>query len=168
MKKNFIVLAIVLICVVLGCKSKDEKLKMKLTGVITSYMEENIDDFRVDSVSIMGIDSLTDLDFAYFQKIIFKNTESEILTNRILYLDPITDEEYDEQEKLQSQLQMIQNRIQFCDSILMDQRTDTTSVEYFFVATKIYGKGKGETIQIQEIGFPIDKNFVIKEIDIFN
>ena len=128
-------------------------------------MEKNMDGFTVDSVNIMGIDSLTDLEFAYFQKIIYENHESELLYNRMLYIYPITDEEYDEKEKLQSQLQGIQNRIQLCDSILLDVKTDTVAINYFFVAAKIFGKNKQGEIRLHEIGFPMDKSLTVKEID---
>jgi hypothetical protein len=128
-------------------------------------MEKNMENFTVDSVNIMCIDSLTDLDFAYFQKIIYENREKEILANRALYIYPITDEEFDEQEKLQSQLQNVQNRIQLCDNILLDTKTDTIDIQYFFVAAKIFGKDKKGEIKTHEIGFPIDKNFAVKEIE---
>jgi len=168
MNKWFIMVFFVFACLVVGCKNQNERLKIKVTKVITSYVEENMEGFTVDSVLIMGIDSLTDLDFAYFQKIIYENHESKILSNRMLYLYPITEEEFDEQEKLQSQLQAIRDRIQLCDNILLDIQTDTVSVEYFFVATKIFGKDKNGETRTHEIGFPIDKNFIVKEIDMGN
>jgi len=164
MNKCFILILVVFVCAVFGCGNQDKKLKMELTKIITSYMEENMDGFKVDSVSVLGIDSLTDLEFAYFQKIIFENRVSEILADRVLYY-PTTDEEFDEQEKLQAQLQTIKNRILLCDGILLDNRTDTVSIQYFFVATKIFGKDKKGDIQTHEIGFPMDKNLTVKEID---
>ena len=165
MSRKKILIIIIPIFFVFGCKNPHEKLKIKLTKAITSYMEENMKELCIDSVSIMGIDSLTDLDFAYFQKIVYENRESEILANRNLYIYPDTDEEFDEQEKLQSQLQAIQNYILLCDSILLDNRTDTILMQYFFVATKIFGKDKKGKVQIYEIGFPIDKYFNVKEIE---
>jgi len=165
MNKRFIIVFCVLLGFAFGCGNQDERLKIKITKVITSYMEENMEGFTVDSVNIMGIDSLTDLEFAYFQKIIYENRESEIFANRMLYIYPITDEEFDEQEKLQSQLQNIQSRIQLCNNVLLDIQTDTVSVNYFVVAAKIFGKDKKGETQIHEIGFPIDKNFIVKEID---
>ena len=168
MNRRLFLCVIALIICVFSCDTKQEKLKTKFTKVISSYVENNMDAFKIDSISIMGIDSLTDLDFAYFQKVIFKNYESEIYANPALYFDPITDEEFDEQEKLQSQLQMIQNNIQRCDSILLDNQTDTVSVQYFFVATRIFGKDDKGNSQIREIGFPIDKKFAIREINLFD
>jgi len=165
MNRRFIIVFCVLVGFVFGCKNQNEKLKGKLTKVITSYVVENMEGFAVDSIDIMGIDSLTDLEFAYFQKIIYENRESEILANRMLYIYPITDEEFDEQEKLQTQLQNIKNRIQLCDSILLDERTDTLALQYFFVGAKIFGKDKKGETQIHQIGFPIYKNFTVKEID---
>jgi hypothetical protein len=166
-KKTFGVI-IMLICFVYGCKSKHEKLKIKLTNVITSYMEQTIDGFKVDSVSIMGIDSLTDLDFAYFKKVILKNQELQLYNNPLLYENSVSDEEFDEQQKLQLQLQNIQHSIFQCDSILIDERTDTITVQYFFVGTIVYGKDKQKKIQVQEIGFPVNKHFEVEEINIFN
>jgi hypothetical protein len=163
-KKKFFI-AIVFVFLTFGCKNQHEKLKIKFTKIITSYMEENMANFCIDSVFIMGIDSLTDLDFAYFQKIVYENRESEILANRNLYIPPVTDEEFGEQEKLQSQLQTVRENISLCNNILLKERTDTISINYFFVATKIFGKDKKGKQQIYEIGFPIDKNFTIKEID---
>jgi hypothetical protein len=130
-------------------------------------MEKNSEGFQVDSVFIMSVDSLTDFDFAYFQKIILKNKEEQLYNNPLLYIDAITDTEFDKQEKLHLQLQNLQRSISQCDSILLDERTDTTSLQYFFVATTIYGKDKDSKVQVQEIGFPIDKDFVVKEIDLF-
>ena len=168
MYRRFFLCAIALIVFVLSCGTREKKMKIKFTEVISSYVEKNMNDFKIDSISIMGIDSLTDMDFAYFQKVIYKNYENEIYANPALYLDPITDEEFDEQEKLQSQLQLIQNHIQRCDNILLDTQTDTVNVQYFFVATKIFGKDNKGNTQIHEIGFPIDKNFIIKEINLFD
>ena len=165
MNKRLILSLIALCCAVFGCRNETEKLQKKLTQVITSYVEENMENFTVDSVKIMCIDSLTDLDFAYFQKVIYENRESEIRANRLLYLYPTTDEEFDEQEKLQSQLQNIQNRIQLCDNILLDMKTDTVALQYFFVAAKIFGKDKKGDVKMHEIGFPIDKNLTVKEIE---
>jgi hypothetical protein len=134
MSRKFFLIVIIPIFFIFGCKNPHEKLIIKFTKAITSYMEENVNEFCIDSVAIMGIDSLTDLDFAYFQKIVYENRELEIRTNKMLYIYPITDEEFNEQEKLQSQLQTIQNYILLCDSILLDNRTDTASIQYFFVA----------------------------------
>jgi hypothetical protein len=159
----------VFVFVVFGCSEyKQKKLEMKLTNVITSYMEQRMDGFRVDSVSILGIDSLTDLDFAYFTKIILSNHEEQLYKNPALYIDPVSDKEFDEQEKLQLQLQQIQRHIAQCDSILLDEKTDTTALQYFFVGTTVYGKNKQGDKQRHEIGFPINKHFEVKEIDIFN
>jgi len=164
MNKQFILVFFVFICSVFGCKNQQEKLKTALTKVIVSYTEKNMLGFTVDSVSILGIDSLTDLDFAYFQKVVYENRESEIRANKMLYIYPVTDEEFDEQEKLKLQLQTTQNHILSCDSILLDNRTDTVVVQYLFVAAKIFGKNKKGEIETHEIGFPIDKNFTVKEI----
>jgi hypothetical protein len=155
-----------LLCFVYGCKTEHEKLKIKLANVITSYMEQTIDGFKVDSVFIMGIDSLTDLDFAYFRKVILETQEEQLYNNPLLYT--VSDEEFDEQQKLHLQLQNIQHSIFQCDSILIDERTDTIAVQYFFVGTIVYGKDKQDKIQIQEIGFPVNKHFEVEEINIFN
>jgi hypothetical protein len=168
MRKKIFFVTVAFICIAYGCENKDEKLKTKLTSVIASYMEKSIDGFKVDSISIMGIDSLTDFDFAFFQKIILKNQEEQLHRNRMLYIDPVTDEEFDKQEELQLQLQNIQHYINQCDSILLDERTDTTSLQYFFVATTVYGKNKEGKVEIQEIGFPVNKRFEVKEINIAN
>jgi hypothetical protein len=168
MRKKVFLLIVMVIYFVCGCESKHEKLKIKLTNAITFYMEQNTDGFKVDSVFIMGIDSLTDLDFAYFQKVILETQEEQLYNNSLLYTNPVSDEEFDEQEKLQLQLQNVQYAISQCDSILMDERTDTTSVEYLFVGTIIYGKNKQGEIQIHEIGFPVNKHFEVEEINLFN
>jgi hypothetical protein len=131
-------------------------------------MEQTIDGFKVDSVFIMGIDSLTDLDFAYFQKVVLETQEEHLYNNPLLYTNTVSDEEFDEQKKLQLQLQNIQHSIFRCDSILIDERTDTLSVQYLFVGTIVYGKDKQDKIQIQEIGFPVNKHFEVVEINIFN
>ncbi|MDR1458938.1 MAG: hypothetical protein LBI60_01820 [Bacteroidales bacterium] len=168
MNKRFFFVVIVLIFIVCGCKNENEKLEMKLTVAITSYMEKNIDGFKVDSISILGIDSLTDFDFAYFRKVILKNQEEQFYDNPLLYLDATTNEEFDEQERLQKQLQTVQYYIHQCDSILLDKQTDTVSLQYFFVATTIYGKDKQGKNQVHEIGFPVNKTFDIKEISMFD
>ena len=165
MSKHFILIFFACVCFMVGCKNQDERLKVKATKIILSYVEKNMTDFSVDSINLMAIDSLTDLDFAYFQKIIYENKESEILSNRLMYIPPITDDEYNEQEKLQLKLQSIQKRIQLCNNVLLDIQTDTVAVQYLFIATKIFGKNKKGEPQIHEIGFPIDKNFRIVEIE---
>jgi uncharacterized lipoprotein NlpE involved in copper resistance len=165
MKKQFILVSIVVIYSVFGCENQSDKLNRKIAKIITSYMEENIDGLTIDSVSIMKIDSLTDLDFAYLQKIIYENKESEICANKMLYIYPDSDEEFEIKEKLQLQLQTVRNCIMLCNNVLLDDKTDTVFVNYLFVDAKIFGKDKKENIQIYEIGFPIDKNLNVKEID---
>ena len=148
-----------------GCKDENQKFRDKLIVVVTSYVEKNMEGFQVDSVSILGIDSLTHLDYAYLRKVTLKNYESNILANELLYIEPETDEERRAQEKLQSSLRNIQSRIEECENIMVNPTTDTTTIHYFFVATSIYGKQGKEKELRHDIGFPIDKNFTVQEID---
>lgn len=168
MNKRFFLYFVVLTVFLFACGNKQERQNNKFKKAIASYMGKNMEAFNIDSISILGVDSLTDFDFAYFQQVIFKNYEMEIIGNPKLYIYPDTDKEFDEKEKLQAQLQMIQNRINSCDSIMLDSQTDTTSIQYFFVATKIFGKDNKGELKTHEIGFPINKNFEIKEINFFD
>lgn len=148
-----------------GCKSEQEKFNHKATSVIRSYIGENMPDFHLDSISILGIDSLTHLDYAYFRKMVLENHESEISSNIFLYIEPQTEEEYETQQRLQFSLQNIRNQIEECNNILINPTTDTTTIHYFLVATTIYGKKNDKKIQ-ESFGFPMNKEFVIQEIDI--
>ena len=148
----------------IGCKNENQKFKDKLTVTITSYVEENMDGFKVDSVSILAIDSLTHLSYAYLKKVILKNYESEIFANELLYMEATTDEEHEAQARLQSSLRNLKSRIEECDNILVNPTTDTTIIHYFFIATSIYGKQGKEKNLKYDIGFPIDKEFVVQEI----
>jgi len=165
MNKRIVLAGLCLLLFIAGCKDENQKFRDKLIVVITSYIEENIEGFQVDSVSILGIDSLTHLDYAYLRKITLKNHESEIFANELLYIESKTDEEREAQAKLQSFLRNIQSRIEECDNIMINPTTDTTTIHYFFVATSIYGKQDGKELQY-DFGFPIDKEFNIQEIDI--
>ena len=167
MNKKNIFIGICLLVFALGCKNENQKFKEKASTVITSYIEKNMDEFKVDSISILGIDSLTHLDYAYFRKVILKNHESGIFTNELLYIEPQTDQEYEMQEELQSSLRNIQTQITECDNILINPTTDTVTIQYYLIATSIYGKQGGKPQQ-HDIGFPIDKNFNIQEIDLGN
>ena len=164
MNKKIIITSICLLVFVWGCKDENQKFKEKASTTITSYVEKNMDGFTIDSISILGIDSFTHLDYAYFRKVILKNYESEILANHLLYTEPQTDQEYEIQEKLQSSLQKIQSQIEECNNIMINPTTDTLTVQYYFVATSIYGK-QGDKQEHHDIGFPMDKNFIIQEID---
>ncbi|MDR3266882.1 MAG: hypothetical protein LBT24_04845 [Tannerella sp.] len=165
MTRTIFLISVLLLCVLYGCTDKTEQLKTQLRTVITAYIEKNINGFTVDSVSIMGIDSLTDLEFAYFQKIILQNRESELLSSPALYETPKTDDQWNEQEKTELQLQHIQTSIADCDRILADLQTDSVTFHYFFIPAKVYGKDKKGQSQIHEIGFPMDKKLEIQEID---
>ena len=164
MNKRMILASLCMLLLVIGCKNENQKFKEKLTVTITSYVEENMDGFKVDSVSILAIDSLTHFSYAYLKKVILKNYESEIFANELLYMEAETDEEREVQANLQSSLRNLKSRIEECDNILVNPTTDTITIHYFFVATSIYGKQGNENILQYEIGFPIDKEFVIQEI----
>ena len=166
MNKKIVLTGLCLLLFVAGCKDENQKFREKLIVAITSYVEKNMEGFQVDSVSILGIDSLTHLDYAYLRKITLKNHESEIFANELLYIEPETDEERDAQAKLQSSLRNIQSRIEECDNIMINPTTDTTTIHYFFVATSIYGKQGNKKELRHDFGFPIDKEFNIQEIDI--
>ncbi len=167
MNKRIIFTGICLLLFVLGCKDENQKFKEKASATIASYIEKNMEGFKMDSISILGIDSLTHLDYAYFRKVILKNHESGILANQLLYIEPQTDQEYEMQEELQSFLQNVQTQITECDNILINPTTDSVTIQYYLIATSIYGK-QGDKPQQHDIGFPIDKDFNIQEIDLGN
>ena len=167
MNKKIIFTGICLFVFIVGCKDENQKFREKASSTITSYVENNMEGFQVDSVSILGIDSLTHLDYAYFRKIILKNHESNILANELLYVEPQTDQEYEMQKELQSSLRNIRTQVQECDNIMINPTTDTITIQYYLIATSVYGK-QGDEPQKHDIGFPIDKNFNIQEINLGN
>jgi hypothetical protein len=148
-----------------ACQDKKEVLNQKLKKTITQYMESSVEGFKVGSIRILGIDSLTDLQYAYFNKIVYQNYEEQLEQNYILYITPMTEQEWDEQERVSLQLERIKNQIIRCDSILLDPRTDTVKFQYFFVVTNIFGKNKNAESEEHEIGFPIDRKFKVRELD---
>jgi len=148
-----------------ACQDKKEVLNKKLKTTIARYMESSIEEFKVDSISILSIDSLTDLQYAYFNKVVYQNYEEALEQNYILYITPMTEQEWDEQERVSLQLENIKNQIMRCDNILLDPHTDTVKFQYFFVVTNVFGKIKNTQPKSYEIGFPIDKKFNVKELD---
>jgi len=164
MKQRIIFIIITLLCFC-ACESSKERLNRKLKNAITEYVESSIEGFKVDSIKILGIDSLTDLQYAYFNKVIFLNYEDVLEQNRLLYITPYTDEEWDEQERVSLQLENVKNQIRRCDSILLSPTTDTVKFQYFFVATHVFGKNKNAQSEVHEIGFPMDKKFKVMELD---
>ena len=161
---SFFAMMVVLFCLY-GCKDKREVLNQKLKIAITQYMESAVEGFKVDSIKILGIDSLTDIQYVYFNKVIYQNFEEQLEQNYILYISPITEQEWDEQERISLQLEKIKNKIMQCDSILLDPRTDTVKFQYFFVATHVFGRNKNAQSEVHEIGFPIDKKFKVSELE---
>ena len=149
-----------------ACNDRQEALNRKLKNAITKYVETSIEGFKVDSIKILGIDSLTDLEYAYFNKIAYQNHEEMLERNYILYVTPYTDEEWDEQERISLQLENVKNQIRRCDSILLSPTTDTVKFQYFFVATHVFGKNKNAQSEVHEIGFPMDKKFKVMELDV--
>jgi len=162
--------AIFIICSALfclhACKDKKEVLNQKLKTAIIQYMESVVEGFKVDSIKILAIDSLTDMQYVYLNKVVYQNYEEQLEQNYILYITPTTEQEWDEQERVSLQLEKIKNKIMYCDSILLDPRTDTVKFQYFFVATHLFGKNKNAQPEEHEIGFPIDKKFNVKELDL--
>ncbi|MDR0367706.1 MAG: hypothetical protein LBH82_01025 [Bacteroidales bacterium] len=165
MNKRILGIGMGLLLLVCGCKDEKQKFREKASASIASYVEQNMQDFSIDSISILGIDSFTHLDYAYFRKVILKNHESNILSNELLYTEAQTEQDYEMQEKLQASLRKIHAQITECDNIMLNPTTDTLTVHYFFVATNIYGK-QGDVPQHHSIGFPMDENFKIQEIDL--
>jgi len=159
---------IIIICSTLfclhACGDKKEALNLKLKSAITHYMELSVEGFKVDSIKILGIDSLTDLQYAYFNKVVYQNYEEQLEQNYILYVTPITEQEWDEQERVQLQLEKIRNQLLRCDSILLSPSTDSVRFQYFFVATHVFGKNKNAQPETYEIGFPINKAFTVQEL----
>jgi len=166
MKQKVVFIILTALLSLCACRNGKEKLNQRLKQVITQYMESSIEGFTVDSVQILGVDSLTDLQYAYFNKVALQNYEELLEQNRMLYLTPITEEEWDEQELVINQLQKIKNQLMQCDSILLDPRTDTVIFQYFFVATNVFGKNKNAQSETLFYGFPMDKSFKIKEMDV--
>ena len=164
---SYLVIAMIAILLCFyACKDKKEVLNQKLKDTITHYMESSVEGFKVDSIKIVGIDSLTDIQYAYFHKVIFQNFEEQLEQNYILYVTPITEQEWDEQERIRLQLEKIKSKIMQCDSILLDPDTDTVKFQYFFVATQVFGKNKNAQSEVHEIGFPIDKKFKVMEMEL--
>jgi len=163
--KQRIVLIIACVCLLaVSCKDENQKFREKLSLTITEYVEQNLDGFKVDSVSILSIDSLTHLDYAYFRKIVLRNQESDILSGELLYREPVSEEEHASRHQLQSSLKNLQSQIEECDNIIANPTTDTTVIQYFFVATSVYGKQENQAQEKLDIGFPLDKNLKIQEI----
>jgi len=163
--KQRIVLIIACVCLLaVSCKDENQKFREKLNIIFTEYVEESIVGFKVDSILIFSIDSLTHLDYAQFRKEVLKNHESDILSSELFYREPDSEEEYANRYQLQSSLQNIQIQIKECDNILSNPTTDTTTIHYFFVATSVYGKQENQAQEKLDIGFPLDKNLKIQEI----
>ena len=161
---------ILIVCGILlcfhACKDKNEVLHQKLKTTIARYMESSVEGFKVDSIKILGIDSLTDMQYAYLNKVVYQNYEEQLEQNYILYIIPQTEQEWDEQERVSSQLEKVKNQILYCDSILLHPNTDTVTFQYFFVATHLFGKNKNAQPETYEIGFPMDRKFNIRELDL--
>ena len=96
---------------------------------------------------------------------VLKNHESELLANPLLYSEAQTDQEYELQEKLQSSLRNVQAQIVVCDNIMINPTTDTVTIQYYLIAACVYGK-QGNEPQKHDMGFPMDKDFNIQEIDL--
>lgn len=164
-QRVFIIICSALLCLH-GCGGGQEALNRKLKSTITRYMESSIEGFRVDSIRILGIDSLTDLQYAYLNKVVYQNYEEQLEQHYLLYVTPDTEEEWDEQERVQLQLQKIKDQLLRCDSILLSPGTDTVKLQYFFVATHVFGKNKHAEAEVHEVGFPISKQFKVMELNV--
>jgi len=160
-KSVFIIFAVLFFY---ACGDRQAVLNKKLKQAITRYMETSVAGFKVDSIQILGIDSLNIVQYAYFNKVVYQNHEEALQQNYLLYITPINEQEWDEQERIQLQLDKIKMKITHCDSILLDPHADTLHFQYFFVAAKLFGKKKNAP-QVHEIGFPIDKQFKVMELD---
>jgi hypothetical protein len=148
-----------------ACGDRQGALNQKLKSAISQYMESSVEGFKMDSIKILGIDSLTDLQYTYFNKVIYQNQKEQLEQNYILYITPANEQEWDEQERINLQLEKIKSKIMQCDSILLDSRTDTVKFQYFFVSTQLFGKNKKAQSEVYEIGFPIDRQFKVREVE---
>lgn len=161
----FVWILLVLTC---ACSNKEQQLKEKLTQTITQYAQSNIQGLHVDSVNIHGIDTLTDMDFAYMSKVILQNKQSELESHYLMYSEPETAEERIEQYELNRKLDEIKNNVIYWDSVLLDNNTDTSSLRYYFVSVSIFGQVGHLGSQKYDIGFPITTDFKVKEIHLYN
>ena len=140
-------------------------MEKKLKATIVEYMQANVEGLQVDSVLILGQDSLNDMDFAYMNKIVLQNAQEEMENNYLLYIEPETPEERVNQFELNKNLEWIKAKISYWDSVMLDNGTDTVTFQYYFVTSRIYGK-IGQMSQTYEIGFPISSDFKVQELQL--
>ncbi|MBP5412180.1 MAG: hypothetical protein J6Y47_02865 [Bacteroidales bacterium] len=163
-KRIFIYACIALL--LCACSLRQQSVEKKLKATIIEYMQANVDGLQVDSVLILGQDSLNDMDFAYMNKIVLQNAQEEIENNYLLYIEPETPDERVDQFELNKRLEWIKTRINYWDSVMLDDNTDTIRFQYYFVSSRVYGK-IGQTSQTYEIGFPISADFKVQELQLW-
>lgn len=164
--KKVAVLSLVAGIILCSCGLKQKRTEQKLKNTIVEYMQANVEGLQVDSVHILGTDSLSDMDFAYMNKVMLQNAEQEIEGNYLLYVEPETPEERVDQYELNERLEWVKAKMCYWDSVMLDDATDTVKLQYYFVASRIYGK-IGETVQTFDVGFPISTDFKVQEIQLF-
>lgn len=158
---------VVIVFTFFSCQREDEKVRENLKKSIENYVQKNLPKGQtLDSISIQNIDSLTEFTYIMFYQQFLENS-LEMLNMEMNYA--LTNGENQKASDKMDQISMVWTKSDEYSAYIDRQKgEDKTPFKMFFVVTKVYYKLPNNTQDIQDIGFPIDQNFNVVELNFDN
>ncbi len=151
----------------LSCKREETIVREKLQKSIESYVQKNMPKGQtLDSISIQNIDSLTEFTYIMFYQQFLENS-LEMLNMEMNFA--LTNGENQKASDKMDQISMVWTKSDEYSAYIDRQKgDDKTPFKMYFAVTKVYYKLPNNTQDIQDVGFPIDKNFNVVEMNFNN
>lgn len=168
MKKTiFLCLVIITSITYFSCTRQETIDREKLVKTIDDYVKKNIPEQRtLDSISILKIDSLTDFTYIMFYQQFLENS-IEMLNMEMNLALTMGDAEKAAQKS--EKISEVWSKSDLYSAYIEDHKgDDKTPFKMYFVITKVYYKLPDKTQEIQDMGFPIDKDFKVVELNLEN
>lgn len=162
MKKHLLI--IISITLLFSCTSPEKRLEKKLFNTIKDYMAANTAKTDIiDSISIIDIDTLTPATYMFLYNESLQNKIEDLNQQYAYAMDDGNDSLADIIGKKNI---ATFNKIDSCEKALKSPSLDKSSVWGYFVITKVYIHHPDNEKEIIDIGFPITKEFIVKELDL--
>lgn len=171
MKKNtlniIITIFIILSISFISCKKTPEiHLEEKIDSTIRTYLHNNIPDYyKLDSLAIMKIDSISEAEYLLMYRDFLDNT-MDVLNQEMNEASEIGDEQL-----MYDKINLINSSNGVYNSVLIRLekalQKDENVFYMYFVYTRAFFTISDEKKEIQEIGFPIDSTFQVVELSLY-
>lgn len=166
-KKILIITFCITFIVLFSCTRPETIAREKISKSINDYMMKNLPENRtLDSISIVKIDSLTEFSYIMFYQEFLENS-IEMLNMEMNFA--LSSGDRDKANEKMEQISRVWSRSDdYLNYIEKNKGDDKTPFKMYFAITKVYFKLSDKTQEIQDMGFPIDKEFNVVELNFDN